>query len=149
MRPASGAAAVSVAATLSIETGHLVTTGCTPQAEVTLTGGMRDMTVLDLPGAVTVDGASSDAVNPEECPAASLTFTWSVDVAADDSRCAASNAERGTPQTVRVAATDLTGTTPALPADLFQEFQVVCADATSASSVGRELVPDAGTPSVE
>jgi len=149
VRPASGGAAVSVAATLSIETGHLVTTGCTPEAEVTLTGGMRDMTVLDLPGAVTVGRASSNAVNPEECPAASLTFTWSVDVAADDGRCATTNAERSTAQTVRVAATDLTGATPVLPADLFQEFQVVCADAASASSAGRELVPDAGSPSVE
>ncbi len=149
VRPASGGAAVSVAATLSIDAGHLVTTGCMPEAEVTLTGGMRVMTVLDLPGAVTVGGSSSGTANPEECPAASLSFTWSVDVAADDSRCAASNAERNTPQTVRVAATELTGATPALPADLFQEFQVVCADATSASAAGRELVPDAGSPSIE
>ncbi|MYJ24780.1 MAG: hypothetical protein F4080_04370 [Holophagales bacterium] len=151
VRPESGAAAVSVAATLSIGTGHLVTTGCMPAAEIELTGGMRDMTVLDLPGGVTVDGSSSDAVNPEDCPAAELSFSWTVDVADDAARCASTSAERGTIQTVRVTASDLTGATPALPADLFQEFQVVCGDAPSASSspAGRELVPDLGSPSVE
>lgn len=147
VRPESGAAAVSVAVTLSIETGHLVTTGCMPAAHIELTGGMRDMTVLTLPGGLTVGG--SNPVNPEDCPAAELSFSWTVDVAADDNRCAASNAERGTPQTVRVTATQITGATPALADDLFQEFQVVCADAPSASSAGQELVPDLGPLPVE
>lgn len=146
VRPASGAAAVPVAATLSIRTGHLVTTGCAPEAEIELTGGMRDMTVLDLPGGVTVGGSNPGA--PEECPAAQLSFSWTVDVADDANRCASTSAERGTPQTVRVTATDVTGATPALPADLSQEFQVVCGDVPSASA-GRELVPDPGLPSVE
>ena len=140
VRPASGAAAVPVAATLSIGTGHLVSTGCSPGAQIDLTGGMRDMTVLTLPGGVTVAG--SVTATPEECPAAELSFSWTVEVAADDNRCAASSAERGTPQTVRVTAIDLSGATPALPDGLFQEFQVVCDDAASASSSpGRELVP--------
>jgi hypothetical protein len=140
VRPAAAGTAVSVAATLSLATGYLVGAGCTPEATIDLTGGMSGATALDLPGAVTVNG--SDAVNPGACPAAELTFSWTVDVSADTTRCAASNADRGTPQTVRVAATSLTSATPALPAELFQEFQVVCADPASASSAGRELVPD-------
>lgn len=147
VRPESGAAAVTIAATLSIETGHLVTTGCMPAAHIELTGGMRDMTVLTLPGGLTVGG--SNPVNPEDCPAAELSFSWTVDVAADDNRCAATNAERSTPQTVRVTATQITGATPALADDLFQEFQVVCGDAPSASSAGQELVPDLGPLPVE
>ncbi len=150
VRPASGGDSVSVAATLSIETGHLVTTGCAPQATLQLTGGRRDMTDLSLPGGVTVDGSSSDAVNPEDCPAAELSFSWTVDVADDGTRCASTSAERGTPQTVRVTAMDLSGATPDLPTGLFQEFQVVCDDAASASSsAGRELVPDLGSPSID
>ena len=73
---------------------------------------------------------------------AELTFSWTVEVAPDTTRCAASNADREAAQTVRVTVTDLTGATPAPPADLFAEFQVACADAAAASSTGRELVPD-------
>ena len=147
VRPAATGTAVSVAATLSLATGHLVGTGCTPEATIELTGGTSGGTVLDLPGSVAVTG--SNPANPGACPAAELSFSWTVDVSADTTRCAASNADRGTPQTVRVAATALTSATPALPAELFKEFQVVCAASSSSSSAGRELVPDAGPPSVE
>lgn len=139
IRPAT-TGSVPVTATLSLATGHLVGTGCTPEATIELTGGMSGSTVLTLPGEVAVSGAAS--VNPAECPAAELTFSWTVNVSADTTRCAATNADRGTAQTVRVTATDLTGATPALPDDLFQEFQVTCADEAAASSAGRELVPD-------
>lgn len=147
VRPDSGGDPVPVTATLAIGTGHLVGTGCTPQATIELTGGMSGTTVLTLPGEVAVSGAAS--VNPTECPADDLSFSWTVNVSADTSRCAASNADRGTAQTVRVTATDLTGTTPDLADDLFKEFEVVCAASASASSAGRELVPDVGLPSVE
>ena len=140
VRPALAGSSVSVAATLSIATGHLVGTGCKPQATIELTGGMSGSTVLTLPGEVAVSGTA--AVNPEACPADDLTFSWTVNVSADTTRCAASNADRGTAQTVRVTATDLTMTAPGLADDLFQEFQVVCASSASASSAGRELVPD-------
>lgn len=142
VRPASGGDPVPVTATLSIGTGHLVGTGCTPEATIELTGGMSGSTVLSLPGEVAISGAA--AANPEACPADDLSFSWTVNVSADTTRCAASNADRGTPQTVRVTATDLTETTPDLADDLFQEFQVVCDSSSSASSAGRELVPDVG-----
>ncbi|MXX60123.1 MAG: hypothetical protein F4112_11615 [Holophagales bacterium] len=142
VRPALAGTDVPVTATLSIGTGHLVGTGCTPEATIELTGGMSGTTVLTLPGAVTVSGANP--ANPGECPAAALSFSWTVNVSADTTRCAASNADRGTPQTVRVTATNLTETTPDLADDLFQEFEVVCAASASASSAGRELVPDVG-----
>ena len=146
VRPVAAGTAASVTATLSLATGHLVGTGCAPEAQIGLTGGMSGSTVLDLPGAVAVNGANP--ANPGACPAAELTFTWTVDVSADTTRCAAANADRGTPQTVRVAATSLTGATPALPAELFEEFQVVCADAAS-SSAGQELVPGVPFPEIE
>lgn len=146
VRPAE-TGSVSVAATLSIETGHLVGADCAPSAEIGLTGGKRGETVVDKPGAVEVGG--DNPANPGTCPAAELAFSWTVNVSPDTTRCATSNADRGTAQTVRVTATSLTSVTPALPADLFKEFQVVCADAAPASSAGRELVPDAGSTSVE
>lgn len=140
VRPATGS--VPVTATLSIATGHLVGTGCAPTAMLDLTGGMSGETVLDLPGGVTVSGANP--ATPDDCPATELTFSWTIEVAPDTTRCAASNADRGNAQTVRAAPSDLTGATPGLPDDLFAEFQVACADAASASSssAGRELVPD-------
>lgn len=147
VRPASGGDPVPVTATLSIGTGHLVGTGCTPEATIELTGGMSGSTVLSLPGEVAISGAA--AVSPAECPADDLSFSWTVNVSADTTRCAASNADRGTAQTVRVTATDLSETTPGLADDLFQEFQVVCDTSSSASSAGRELVPDVGLPPVE
>ena len=141
VRPALAGSSVPVAATLSIGTGHLVGNGCTPEATIELTGGMSGTTVLTLPGEVAVSGAAS--VNPEACPADDLNFSWTVNVSADATRCAASNADRGTPQTVRVTATDVTETTPDLADDLFQEFEVVCGAAPSAApTAGRELVPD-------
>lgn len=149
VRPAAAGSSESVTATLSIGMGHLVGTGCAPEATIELTGGMSGSTVLSLPGAVMVNGSTSDAVNPAECPAAELTFSWTVDVSADTTRCAASNAERGRPQTVRVAATGLTSATPGLPAELFEEFQVVCASSSSSSSAGQELVPGVPFPEVE
>ena len=60
VRPAAAGSSESVTATLSIGTGHLVGTGCTPEAAIELTGGMSGGTVLDLPGAVEVNGSSSD-----------------------------------------------------------------------------------------
>lgn len=144
VRPVLAGSSASVTATLSIETGHLVGTGCTPEATIGLTGGVSGGTDLNLPDEVAVSG--STAVNPAACPAAELTFSWTVNVSPDATRCAAANADRGTAQTVRVEATDLTNATPALPDDLFQEFQVVCSSSASASAAGRELVPDpAGT----
>ena len=140
VRPAVAGSAVSVSATLSIATGHLVDTGCAPEAQIQLTGGMSGSTVLTLPAEVVVGG--SNPANPGACPAAELSFAWTVDVSADTSRCAASNSDRGTAQTVRVSAMSLTETSPGLPDELFQEFQVVCASSASASSAGRELVPD-------
>lgn len=144
VRPDSGGDPVPVTATLSIGTGHLVGTGCMPEATIELSGGMSGDTPLTLPGEVAVSGSA--AVNPAECPAADLSFSWTVNVSADTTRCAASNADRGTPQTVRVTATELTEATPGLADGLFQEFQVACGDAptASASSAGRELVPDVG-----
>ena len=147
VRPAATGSSESVTATLSLATGHLVGTGCTPEATIELTGGTSGGTVLDLPGAVTVNG--SNPANPGACPAAELTFSWTVDVSADTTRCAASNADRGTAQTVRVAATALTSATPALPAELFKEFQVVCAASSSSSSAGQELVPGVPFPEAE
>ncbi|MXW01742.1 MAG: hypothetical protein F4X59_13495 [Holophagales bacterium] len=141
VRPAT-TGSVPVTATLSIATGHLVGAGCAPGVMLDLTGGMSGETVLDLPGAVTVSGANP--ANPGDCPAAELTFSWMIEVAPDTTRCATTNADRGTAQTVRVAPSDLTGATPGLPDELFAEFQVVCADAAAASSAGRELVPDVG-----
>ena len=146
VRPAAAGSSESVTATLSLETGHLVGAGCGPEATIQLTGGTSGGTVLDLPGAVVVNG--SNPANPGACPAAELTFSWTVDVSADTTRCAASNADRGTAQTVRVAATALTSATPGLPAELFEEFQVVCADAAS-SSAGQELVPGVPFPEAE
>ncbi|MCY3966715.1 MAG: hypothetical protein OXG83_16975 [Acidobacteria bacterium] len=143
VRPVSTGASVPVAATLSIATGHLVGTGCAPTAMVELTGGMTGSTPLNLPGAVDIGGATSASANADECPAAALTFSWTIDVEADTTRCAAGNADRGTAQTVRVTATDLTSTRPTLADDLFQEFEVVCGAAPSAApTAGRELVPD-------
>ncbi len=147
VRPALPGSDVPVTATLSIATGHLVDSGCAPQATIALSGGMSGSTVLTLPGEVAVDGSAS--VSPATCPAAELSFSWTVDVSADTNRCAAANADRGTAQTVRVTATTLTETTPALAADLFQEFEVTCPGSASASSAGQELVPDVGLPSVE
>lgn len=147
VRPAATGSSESVTATLSLATGHLVGTGCAPEATIELTGGTSGGTVLDLPGAVTVNG--SNPANPGACPAAELTFSWTVDVSADTTRCAASNADRGTAQTVRVAATALTSATPGLPAELFEEFQVVCAASSSSSSAGQELVPGVPFPEAE
>ena len=139
VRPATAGNSVSVAVTLSLGTGHLVTS-CSADAQIGLTGGVSGSTALDLPAEVTVSG--SNPATPGTCPAAALTFSWTVAVAPDDTRCAASNSDRGTPQTVRVTASTLSQATPGLPADLFEEFQVVCAASSSSSSAGRELVPD-------
>ncbi len=147
VRPAAAGTAVSVTATLSLATGHLVGTGCAPEATIDLTGGTSGGTVLDLPGAVAVNG--SNPANPGACPAAELAFSWTVDVSADTTRCAASSGDRGTAQTVRVAATALTSATPALPAELFEEFQVVCASSSSSSSAGQELVLGVPFPDAE
>lgn len=142
VRPALAGSSVSVAATLSIATGHLVDTGCTPDATIGLTGGMSGTTVLNLPDAVDVGGATSASANPGTCPAAELSFSWTIDVSADTNRCASANPDRGRAQTVRVTATNLTEATPALAADLFAEFQVACPGSASSSSAGRELVPE-------
>ena len=147
VRPAAAGTVSSVAVTLSVATGHLIDSCSAADAEIGLTGGKSGSTTLALPDAVTVRG--NNPVTPGSCPAAGLTFSWTVDVAPDDTRCAASNSDRGTAQTVRVTATTLRQTTPALPADLFKEFKVTCAAASSAPSAGQELVPDVGLPSVE
>ena len=147
VRPATEGSTVSVAATLALATGHLVASDCAPNAEIDLTGGKSGSTDLTLPGGVSISG--SNPVAPGTCPAATLSFAWTVQVGTDSSRCASTNADRGTPQTVRVTASTLTGATPALPSDLFAEFQVTCAAASSSPSAGQELVPDGGLPTVE
>ncbi len=137
VRPASGGDAVALTVDLGLTTGHLVQ-DCADMVEAALSGGLSGTTSIDTPGNVALQATS---VAPTGCPgAADLGFAWTVNVDADDTRCASANVpDRNTAQTVRVTVTQpTTGTeiAPGLPAaGLWAEFQVTCPAAASSNLV--------------
>lgn len=125
--------AVSVRARVGIR-GYL--DNGSPDAPMTLSGGRQVGSDIATPAGVTA-GFVMAMRGGRGAPA--LTFEMEITVAADSSRCDLSNADRGTPQTVRVTVSNISGVAPP-SGGLFAEFQVGCSEAEPA--LGKNLAPE-------
>ncbi len=135
----TGDTATNVTVTVQPNGGHLLTAeNVTSGGAATVTGGKVG----------TADRAAPDGVAAaRDVNAAGAKVTYTVSVAKNDGRCAATNVDRGTREPVVVSVpAPSAGAVPLPTAALTVSFDVTCAPLASSSQQGEELVPENAFP---